>query len=103
VLHVTAENVPDDSLVVHPGARVEATDGPVGQVDELIVDPKTQQITHIVVRKGPIVGQHVLGPMQVVIPIAQVDFAGGNTVYLKLAKKEIEALPATPAQPWSPL
>jgi nucleotide-binding universal stress UspA family protein/sporulation protein YlmC with PRC-barrel domain len=97
LLHVTAANVPDDSLVVHTGARVEATDGPVGQVDDLILDPKTQQITHFVVRKGPIVGQHVLGPMQVTIPVTQVDCTGENTIYLKLDKQGIEALPATPA------
>jgi nucleotide-binding universal stress UspA family protein/sporulation protein YlmC with PRC-barrel domain len=97
MLHVTTENVPDDKLVVHRGARVEATDGPVGQVDELIVDPKSQQITHVAVRKGPIVGPHVLGPLQVVIPIAQVDIASSDTVYLKLDKQAFEALPATPA------
>jgi sporulation protein YlmC with PRC-barrel domain len=88
------ENLPESAMAVHHGARVEATDGPVGQVDDLLVDPTTEQITHLVLRKG-----HPWGQKEVVIPLTQVRCAERDVVYLKLDKKAIAALPATPAQP----
>ncbi|MGD8473737.1 MAG: PRC-barrel domain containing protein, partial [Anaerolineae bacterium] len=38
--------IPPGQLAVRRGARVEATDGRVGRVDELLVDPDSGGITH---------------------------------------------------------
>ncbi len=88
------ENLPASAMAVHHGARVEATDGPVGQVDDLLVDPTTEQITHLVLRKG-----HPWGQKEVTIPVSEIDHVEEDVVYLKLDKKALAALPATPTQP----
>ena len=36
-------------MAVKRGAQVEATDGPVGQVDELLINSNNMQVTHLVV------------------------------------------------------
>jgi hypothetical protein len=46
------ESVPPDELTVLRGDAVEATDGRVGRIDELLVDPKTHGVTHLVMRTG---------------------------------------------------
>jgi sporulation protein YlmC with PRC-barrel domain len=54
-LPVKHKAIPADELAVRRGAWVEATDGPVGRVDEFLVDPESDHITHLVLRReyGP--------------------------------------------------
>ena len=73
------------------GARLEASDGHVGQLDEFLVDPVTEHATHLVMRAG-----HLWGQRDVTIPVSEIARLGENTVYLKLSKDEIEALPSKP-------
>jgi sporulation protein YlmC with PRC-barrel domain len=89
------ERVPPGELAVRRGARVKATDGQVGQMDEFLVDPTTRHITHLVVREGRLWGQK-----DVTIPISEIERAGEDTVYLKLDKHAIESLPAVPVRQW---
>ncbi len=86
---VEREQVPQDELVVHRGTRVEATDGTVGHVDELLVDPDTGNVTHLVMGEG-----NLLGQKDVTIPVSAIDTASDDTVALKLSKQEIDALPS---------
>jgi uncharacterized protein YrrD len=81
----------EDEAAFKGGERVEATDGTVGKVDEVIVDPSTYALTHIVLREG-----HLWHTRTVPIPIEHVDYADKNVVYLKVDKKGIEPM-ATPA------
>jgi hypothetical protein len=37
---------------------------------------------------------HLWGKKEVTIPVSAVDFADADTVYLKLDKKDVKALPA---------
>jgi uncharacterized membrane protein len=74
-------------------ARVEATDGAVGQVDELVKDPESGDLTHLVLLEG-----HVFGKTQVTLPISAVDRVEEDTVYLKLDKDGIKRLPAVPVK-----
>jgi sporulation protein YlmC with PRC-barrel domain len=91
-VRVRREHLPAGALAVHQGARVEATDGHVGQVDEFLIDPLDEHITHLVLREG-----HFWGRKDVTIPVSQIDRLEEETVYLKLDKRSIEALPSTPA------
>jgi sporulation protein YlmC with PRC-barrel domain len=75
------------------GARVEATDGRVGRVDEFLIDPENDHITHIVLREG-----HLWGQRDVSIPVSEIERVEEDAVYLKLSKRKIEALPATPVR-----
>ena len=88
---VVEDYVPAGELAVRPGTHVEATDGRVGVVEELIVDPTSEAVTHLILREG-----HLWGKKEVTIPLAAVDRVEGDTVYLKLDKAAVEALPAVP-------
>jgi hypothetical protein len=85
------DHIPEDELAIRRGARVEAADGPIGRVDEFLIDPKSDLITHPVMREG-----HLWGQKDVTIPVGQIDHYNGNTVYLKLGKQAVEQLPAIP-------
>jgi sporulation protein YlmC with PRC-barrel domain len=85
------ELVPEGEEAIDRGAQVVATDGPIGHVDEFIIDPTSQLITHLVLREG-----HLWGQKEVTIPVAQIKRIEDDTVYLKLSKNEIEVLPKTP-------
>jgi sporulation protein YlmC with PRC-barrel domain len=91
--YITLEHdrVPPNELAIHRGAIVEAADGKVGKVDEFLVDPKSGDITHLVLREG-----HLWGQKDITIPVSQIDHLEENIVHLKLEKKDIEALPSIP-------
>jgi sporulation protein YlmC with PRC-barrel domain len=78
-------------LAVNRGTHVEATDGYVGKVDEFVVNPENCHITHLVMREG-----HLWGQKEVIIPLSAIDKAYEETVYLKINKQQIEALPSFP-------
>jgi hypothetical protein len=88
---VVEEYVPGGELAVHPGTHVQATDGRVGIVEELIIDPGSEQVTHFVLEEG-----HLWGKKEVTIPLSAVDHVEGDTVYLKLDKAAVEELPTLP-------
>ncbi len=92
-IKVELEHIPANELAIRRGTGVEATDGNVGRVDEFLVDPKNGQITHLVLREG-----HLWGQKDVTIPVSQIDHYDDRTVYLKLDKHGIEALPAIPVR-----
>jgi len=85
------ERIPSGELAVHRGARVEATDGHAGRVDEFLVNPVDEHITHLVLREG-----HLWGQKDVTIPVSEIDHIEEDAVYLKLNKHDIEALPTMP-------
>jgi sporulation protein YlmC with PRC-barrel domain len=93
VSYITLENehIPFNELAIRRGARVEATDGHIGRVDEFLIDPTNDSITHLVMREG-----HLWGQKDVTIPVSQIDHYEENTVYLKLTKEDIEKLPGIP-------
>jgi sporulation protein YlmC with PRC-barrel domain len=88
---VEREDIPPGELAVRQGARVEATDGRVGKLDEFLVDPANERVSHLVMREG-----HLWGRRDVTIPVSQIDRLEENAIYLKLNKKQVEALPSTP-------
>jgi uncharacterized protein YrrD len=83
--------IPPGELAVRRGARVEATDGYVGNVDEFVVNPENSHITHLVMREG-----HLWGKKDVIIPLSAMSEIREDTVFLKLDKHQIEALPTFP-------
>ena len=86
---IQEENIPKGELAVYSGMEVEASDGKVGKLDELVLDPKSGAITHIQMRKG-----HLWGKKDVAIPVENIEFTDGKTVYLKIDKNAVKALPA---------
>jgi len=68
---------------------VYATDGQIGQVDEFLVDPEYDHVTHLVMREG-----HLWGAKDVAIPLSQIEHLYEGEVYLKLSKQAVGQLPA---------
>jgi sporulation protein YlmC with PRC-barrel domain len=95
VTPVKHERIPPGELAVRRGARVKATDGQVGRVDEFMIDATTRHITHLVLREGPLWDQK-----DVMIPVSAIERAGEDVVCLKLDRHTIELLPAVPARQW---
>lgn len=91
MVSVEHERIPPGELAVRRGARVEATDGHAGRVDEFLVHPADGHITHLVLREG-----HLWGQKDVTIPVSQIDHIQEDAVYLKLDKHSVEALPSIP-------
>jgi sporulation protein YlmC with PRC-barrel domain len=90
---VDEKQIPPDELVIHRGTQVEARDGHVGQVSEFLVNPVTGHITHLVLKEGMLWNKKA-----VTIPASQIDRIEKDTVYLKLDKAAVEALPSIPMQ-----
>src|SRR4051794_38476906 len=71
-------------------AKVRARDGDdIGSVDRAIVDPRTNEVTHIVVRTGTIFGRDIM------VPRADIERGGvdGDTIQLDLTKDELDQFP----------
>jgi uncharacterized protein YrrD len=88
---VEHKSLPPGEVAVRLGAHVEATDGRVGRLDEFLMDPVSEQVTHLVMREG-----HLWGKRDVTIPVSEIDHLEENTIYLKLDKDQVEALPSVP-------
>jgi sporulation protein YlmC with PRC-barrel domain len=83
------ERVPHGELTVQRGDRVEARDGDIGRVDELLVDRASGAITHLIMSQG-----HLWGKKDITIPVSQIDRISDGVVYLSLDKQGVQALPA---------
>ncbi len=101
---VNRRNIPIDELALHRGAWVEATDGCVGQVDELLINSNNMQVTHLILLE-----RNMLTKREITIPVSQIDRVDEDTIYLKLDRQSVEELPTTPIKrqqkdlPWSRL
>jgi hypothetical protein len=87
------ERIPAGEVAIRRGTPVKATDGRVGKVDEFLIDPVNDIITHLVLREG-----HLWGKKDVTIPVSEIDRITDDAVYLKLDKKVIATLPTVPVQ-----
>jgi len=87
------ERIPAGEVAIRRGTPVKATDGQVGKVDEFLVDPENDVITHLILREG-----HLWGKKDVTIPVSEIKKIAEEAVYLKLDKKAIETLPTVPVR-----
>jgi len=79
------KGIDPEEPVIGRGTKVFALDGPVGEIDHVLVDRESGEITHLVVRKG-ILPRHVVVPMTLVSNILD------DGVYLKADRKRLEEL-----------
>jgi sporulation protein YlmC with PRC-barrel domain len=82
-------HVPHDELAVYRGMDVRTDQGKVGKVDELVVDPDSGEITHLLMRKG-----HLWGAKDVSIPVSAIDLVAADEVYLNIDNEAVAALPS---------
>jgi sporulation protein YlmC with PRC-barrel domain len=84
---VTYDRVPLGEVAVRRGDHVHATDGYLGLVQGLVIDPHDHHVTHVLVQEG-----HLRGRKEVAIPITAVTGVGDG-VRLSITKREMRALP----------
>jgi sporulation protein YlmC with PRC-barrel domain len=85
---VTVDTVPLGEIDVRRGEHVHATDGVIGQVQGLVVDPASEHVTHVLLQEG-----HLWGRKQVAIPISAVTGVDDEGISLSIAKQEVQDLP----------
>lgn len=73
--------------VIQPGASVDATDGRLGAVDEVLVRPETGELVTLIVRRG-------WSDRRLHVDASQVDNIEGDTVRLRITREEAERLGA---------
>ncbi len=84
---VVRDRVPVGDVQVRRGEHVHATDGSIGRVQGLVVDPADHHVTHVLLDEG-----HLWGKKEVAIPIGAVTGVDDG-VRLSLSKDEVADLP----------
>jgi len=84
---VPYDSVPLGEVETYRGETVYATDGEIGQVEGLVVEPGGHHVTHVLLQEG-----HMLGRKEVAIPISVVTKVGG-LIELSITKQQVKDLP----------
>jgi sporulation protein YlmC with PRC-barrel domain len=84
---VTYDTVPVGEVAVRRGDRVHATDGEIGQVEGLVIDPRNHHVTHVLLQEG-----HLWGRKDVAIPISAVTGVEDG-IRLNITKDRVRDLP----------
>jgi sporulation protein YlmC with PRC-barrel domain len=82
------DQVPEGMIEIRRGERVHATDGDIGRVKGLVVDPRDHSVTHVLLDQG-----HFWGEQRVAIPIAAVTSIDDG-IRLAIDKTQVRNLPS---------
>ena len=85
---VTVDSVPSGEVDIRRDLTVCATDGEIGQVQGLVVEPRGHQVTHVLLQEG-----HMRGRKEVAIPIGAVTKIGTLLIHLSLTRHQVKDLP----------
>jgi PRC-barrel domain len=85
---ITYDRVPAGEVEVRRGEHVHATDGNIGRVRGLVIDPHDHHVTHVLLEEG-----HLWGKKEVAIPIDAVTDVAADGVRLDLTRDEVRDLP----------
>jgi hypothetical protein len=83
-----SDRVPKGEVEVGRGEHVHATDGGIGRVHGLVIDPADHHVTHVLLEEG-----HLWGKKAITIPIGAVTDVTADGVRLSLTKDEVRDLP----------
>ncbi len=85
---VSYDRVPVGEVDIRRGEHVHATDGNIGRVQGLVIDPKDHRVTHVLLEEG-----HLWGKKEVAIPIGAVSDVAADGVRLNLTRDQVRDLP----------
>lgn len=85
--------VPEGSVAVHPGLMVEAQDGYLGTVGELLIDSASGKVTHFILKTG-----RGGGKKEIAVPLSMIDRMEEDVVHLNVEKGKINSLPSLPVK-----
>ena len=86
---VTYDMVPLGEVEVRRDDPVHATDGNIGRVQGLVIDPRSHHVTHVLLQEG-----HLWGRKEVAIPISAVSSVEEEGIKLSITKRDVQDLPA---------
>jgi len=86
---VIDDRVPAGEVEVRRGDHVHATDGKIGRVQGLVIDPKDHHVTHVLLGEG-----HLWGKKEIAVPIGAVKDVAGDGVRLNITRDEVRNLPS---------
>jgi len=86
-LPLVVDRIPAGDVALRRGEPVHATDGEIGRVQGLVIDPDDHHVTHVLLQEG-----HMWGRREVAIPIGAVARIEDG-IRLSITKKEVEDLP----------
>jgi hypothetical protein len=85
---VTTDDLPLGDVGVRRGESVLATDGHIGHVQGLVIEPLHHHVTHFLLQEG-----HLWKRREVAIPIGAVTGIDEEGIQLSVTKQEVEDLP----------
>lgn len=83
----TSDAIPPGEVEVRRGEHVHASDGRIGQVEGLVIDPDSHRVTHVLLQEG-----HLWGHKDVAIPISAVTQVE-DRIEVSLSKHQVQELP----------
>jgi sporulation protein YlmC with PRC-barrel domain len=81
------ETVPRGEVDVRRGEQVYATDGAIGRIQGLVIDPGSHHVTHVLLEEG-----HLWGHKEVAIPVSSVTRVD-DVITLTIDKHQVQNLP----------
>jgi sporulation protein YlmC with PRC-barrel domain len=84
---VATDSVPLGEVEIRRGESVQATDGDIGRVQGLVIDPGSRHVTHVLLQEG-----HLWGKKEVAIPIGAVA-STRDGIQLTITKRQVGDLP----------
>jgi sporulation protein YlmC with PRC-barrel domain len=81
------DSVPMGEVDVRRGEPVFATDGEIGKIRGLVIDPDSHHVTHVLLEEG-----HLWGRKEVAIPIGSITRVD-DIIRLTISKQQVQDLP----------
>jgi len=85
---IMVDRIPLGEVEIRRGEPVAATDGEIGRVRGLTIDPRDHHVTHVLLEDG-----HLWGKRQLAIPIGAVRDVSADGVSLTLTRAQVKQLP----------
>jgi len=87
VRHLAHDGIPLGEVDVRRGEPVFATDGEIGRIQGLAIDPASHHVSHVLLEEG-----HLWGRKEVAIPISAVTRVD-DIIRLTISKQQVQDLP----------
>jgi hypothetical protein len=85
---VVSDRIPLGEVEISRGDQVYASDGPIGVIEGLVIDPRDDHVTHVLLQEG-----HLWGRKQVAIPVSSLIHSDAGLIRVGLTKEQISDLP----------
>jgi sporulation protein YlmC with PRC-barrel domain len=72
---------------------IKSKDCKLAQLAKLVLNPKSGEITHLLIREG-----YLWGKKDVAKPASSVDYCDGKCIYLNIDSATVKALPVMPVK-----